>query len=235
MPTAHIESSKNDIANIVLMPGDPKRAKYIADNFLENVKLVNQVRAMTAYTGYYKGKKITIFPSGMGNPSIGIYSYELFKYYDVDTIIRIGTIGGYSKDLKVGDVVLAETSVTTSNYALIQNGDNRKEINSNMYLNNTINNVAKDNNINLFESRVLCSDVFYDNSDYKELESKYNVVGVEMETFALFHTADMLNKKATALLTISNSFATEEELTSEERERNLNEMIKLALESSLKI
>ena len=235
MPTAHIESSKNDIANIVLMPGDPKRAKYIADNFLKNVKLVNQVRAMTAYTGYYKGKKITIFPSGMGNPSIGIYSYELFKYYDVDTIIRIGTIGGYSNDLKVGDVVLAETSVTTSNYALIQNGDIRKEINSNMYLNNTINNVAKDNNINLFESRVLCSDVFYDNSDYKELESKYNVVGVEMETFALFHTADMLNKKATALLTISNSFATEEELTSEERERNLNEMIKLALESSLKI
>ncbi len=235
MPTAHIESSKNDIANIVLMPGDPKRAKYIADNFLENVKLVNQVRAMTAYTGYYKGKKITIFPSGMGNPSIGIYSYELFKYYDVDTIIRIGTIGGYSKDLKVGDVVLAETSVTTSNYALIQNGDNRKEINSNMYLNNTINNVAKDNYINLFESRVLCSDVFYDNSDYKELENKYNVVGVEMETFALFHTADMLNKKATALLTISNSFATGEELTSEERERNLNEMIKLALESSLKI
>ena len=235
MPTAHIESSKNDIANIVLMPGDPKRAKYIADNFLENLKLVNQVRAMTAYTGYYKGKKITIFPSGMGNPSIGIYSYELFKYYDVDTIIRIGTIGGYSKDLKVGDVVLAETSVTTSNYALIQNGDIRKEINSNMYLNNTINNVAKDNNINLFESRVLCSDVFYDNSDYKELESKYNVVGVEMETFALFHIADMLNKKATALLTISNSFATKEELTSEERERNLNEMIKLALESSLKI
>lgn len=235
MPTAHIESLKNDIANIVLMPGDPKRAKYIADNFLKNVKLVNQVRAMTAYTGYYKGKKITIFPSGMGNPSIGIYSYELFKYYDVDTIIRIGTIGGYSKDLKVGDVVLVETSVTTSNYALIQNGDNRKEINSNMYLNNTINNVAKDNNINLFESRVLCSDVFYDNSDYKELESKYNVVGVEMETFALFHTADMLNKKVTALLTISNSFATEEELTSEERERNLNEMIKLALESSLKI
>lgn len=235
MPTAHIESLKNDIANIVLMPGDPKRAKYIADNFLKNVKLVNQVRAMTAYTGFYKGKKITIFPSGMGNPSIGIYSYELFKYYDVDTIIRIGTIGGYSKDLKVGDVVLAETSVTTSNYALIQNGDNRKEINSNMYLNNTINNVAKDNNINLFESRVLCSDVFYDNSDYKELESKYNVVGVEMETFALFHIADMLNKKATALLTISNSFATEEELTSEERERNLNEMIKLALESSLKI
>lgn len=235
MPTAHIESLKNDIANIVLMPGDPKRAKYIADNFLKNVKLVNQVRAMTAYTGYYKGKKITIFPSGMGNPSIGIYSYELFKYYDVDTIIRIGTIGGYSKDLKVGDVVLVETSVTTSNYALIQNGDNRKEINSNMYLNNTINNVAKDNNINLFESRVLCSDVFYDNSDYKELESKYNVVGVEMETFALFYTADMLNKKVTALLTISNSFATEEELTSEERERNLNEMIKLALESSLKI
>lgn len=235
MPTAHIESLKNDIANIVLMPGDPKRAKYIADNFLKNVKLVNQVRAMTAYTGYYKGKKITIFPSGMGNSSIGIYSYELFKYYDVDTIIRIGTIGGYSKDLKIGNVVLAETSVTTSNYALIQNGDNRKEINSNMYLNNTINNVAKDNNINLFESRVLCSDVFYDNSDYKELESKYNVVGVEMETFALFHTADMLNKKATALLTISNSFATEEELTSEERERNLNEMIKLALESSLKI
>lgn len=235
MPTAHIESSKNDIANIVLMPGDPKRAKYIADNFLENVKLVNQVRAMTAYTGYYKGKKITIFPSGMGNPSIGIYSYELFKYYDVDTIIRIGTIGGYNKDLKVGNVVLAETSVTTSNYALIQNGDNRKEINSNMYLNNTINNVAKDNNINLFEGRVLCSDVFYDNSDYKELENKYNVIGVEMETFALFHTADMLNKKATALLTISNSFATKEELTSEERERNLNEMIKLALESSLKI
>ena len=235
MSTAHNRANIEDVAKVVLMPGDPLRAKLIAENFLENPVLFNDVRGMLGYTGTYKGKRVSVMGSGMGMPSMGIYSYELFKFYDVDTIIRIGTIGGYSRDLKVGDVVLAETSVTTSNYALIQNGYNRKEINSDMYLNNTINNVAKDNNINLFESRVLCSDVFYDNSDYKELESKYNVVGVEMETFALFHTADMLNKKATALLTISNSFATEEELTSEERERNLNEMIKLALESSLKI
>lgn len=236
MPTPHIESTIEDISSIVLMPGDPKRAEYIAKNFLENYKLINQVRGMTAYTGYYKNKKITIFPSGMGNPSMGIYSYELFKEYNVDTIIRIGTIGAYDKDLNLGDVVLADTSVSFSTYREIQNGNTEKEITSTKELIEVISTTAKEQNIDIKTGRVLCSDVFYQqNGNYIEEREKYNVLGVEMESFALYHNANVLEKKATTILTVSNSFCNNLELSSEEREKNLNNMIKLALESSLKL
>ena len=116
MPTPHIESKLEDIAKIVLMPGDPKRAEYIAKNYLTDIKLVNEVRGMTAYTGYYENKRITIFPSGMGIPSMSIYSHELFNFYDVDCIIRIGTMGAYIEELNIGDVVLATKSYTDSSY-----------------------------------------------------------------------------------------------------------------------
>lgn len=236
MPTPHIESAKEDIAPIVLMPGDPNRAGYIAKNFLQNWKQVNQVRGMNAYTGYYKNQKITIFPSGMGNPSIGIYSYELFKEYDVKVILRIGTIGAYQEDLQLGDILLASTSVSTSSYAKVQSGLEIQEISSSPEINDIIIKIAKEQNIPLKVAKVLCSDVFYEeNLNYQKQQEKYHIAGVEMETFALFHTANILNKKATALLTVSNSFCSLEELSSEEREKNLNSMIKLALESSLKL
>ena len=136
--TAHIESKLEDIAKVVLMPGDPLRAKYIADNFLDNVKVVNTVRNMYAYTGEYKGNKVTVFPSGMGIPSIGIYAYELFKFYDVNTIIRIGTSGTIHKDVKLLDVVLATSSYSVSTFPLLFDGDTEKEYESNKELNQTI-------------------------------------------------------------------------------------------------
>ena len=138
MPTPHIESNLNEIASIVLMPGDPKRAKYIADNFLENVNVVNQVRGMNAYTGEYQGKRITIFPSGMGIPSIGIYSYELFKSYNVETIIRIGTIGAYHSDLKLGDIIITSRAYSDSSFAKVQSDYKKNYLDSDNSLNQHI-------------------------------------------------------------------------------------------------
>ena len=236
MSTVHIESKKEDIANTVLMPGDPKRAEYIARNYLENAKLVNLVRGITAYTGYYKGKKVTVFPSGMGNPSIGIYSYELFKFYDVDNIIRIGSCGAYSEALKLNDIILVDNSVSESTYALVQNGYKYNKMQSSGSLNDIILNTAKNDNINVIKGYIYCSDVFYEkDGDYIKTRNKYNVLGVEMETFALFTNANTLKKRAACLLTVSDSFCFKEKLSSEEREKNLNKMITLALDCCLKL
>ena len=147
MATPHIESKIEDISNIVLMPGDPNRAKYIADNYLTNVKLINKVRGMLAYTGEYKNKKITIFPSGMGIPSMGIYSYELFKEYNVDYIIRIGTIGAYDEKLQLGDIVIADKAYTDSSFAKIQSNYKENYLDSNKELNQSIIETAEENNI----------------------------------------------------------------------------------------
>ena len=236
MATVHIESKKEDIANIVLMPGDPKRAKYIADKYLTNVKLVNEVRGMTAYTGYYKNKRITVFPSGMGNPSMGIYSYELFNEYDVDYIIRIGSCGAYNSNLKLGDVILVEESYSDSTYGRILNDYMEDTISSSGALNDIISNTSNELGIKLTNGKIYSSDVFYEkDNDYREKVRKYNVLGVEMETFSLFNNAKLLNKKGTALLTVSDSFCFIEKMNSMEREKNLNDMIILALESCLKL
>ena len=236
MPTPHIESKKKDIAKIVLMPGDPLRAKYIADNYLEKVKLINTVRGMTAYTGYYKNKLITIFPSGMGIPSMGIYSYELFNFYDVDTIIRIGTIGAYIPELSLGDIVLATKSISDSTFAKIQSHYKGKKINSTNRLNQIIKKTSKELSTNINVGSIYTTDVFYEKeNNYKKIVEKYNVVGVEMESFALFHNAKQLNKNATALFTVSDSFYYIEKLTSIERQTTLNKMIELALETCLKL
>ncbi len=236
MATTHIESNENDIAKTVLMPGDPKRCQYIAENFLSKAKLVNRVRGMIAYTGYYKNKLITIFPSGMGNPSMGIYSYELYKSYNVDNIIRIGSCGGYISDLKLQDIVLVDNSISESTYALLLDNYKEKSIASNNELNMLIQDTAKEHNITIRKGNIYCSDVFYEqNNSYIEVVNKYNVLGVEMETFALFNNARVLNKKASSLLTVSNSFCYSDELSSEEREKFLNNMIFLALETSLKL
>lgn len=235
MPTPHIESKLEDIAKIVLMPGDPKRAEYIAKNYLTDIKLVNEVRGMTAYTGYYENKRITIFPSGMGIPSMSIYSHELFNFYDVDCIIRIGTMGAYIEELNIGDVVLATKSYTDSSYDKIVDNYRNSYLSSSEEINKNILASAKELNIEVKTGTVYTSDVFYTPVDYKKIQKDHNVIGVEMESFALFQEAKLANKKGAAIFTISDSFVKKEELTSEEREKNLDNMIKIALKTSLKI
>ena len=233
--STHIESKLEDISSVVLMPGDPKRCEYIARKFLANSKIVNNVRGMTAYTGFYKSKKITVFPSGMGCPSMGIYSYELFKEYNVDTIIRIGTMGGYT-DLKLKDIVLVDNSITNSNYGKYLCNYPNININGDMELNNIILNTSKELGLNIYNGNIYSSDVFYEqNNDFKDKVAKYNVLGVEMESFALFTNAKLLNKKAATLLMVSDSFIYPDKLSSLEREQRLDNLITLALETSLKL
>jgi len=234
--TVHIESKKDEIAKIVLMPGDPKRSEYIANKFLKDVKLVNSVRGMMAYTGYYKDKLVTIFPSGMGIPSMGIYSYELFKEYGVENIIRIGSCGGYSERLKLKDVILVTGSYSESTYAIYLDNYKEKMVKSDIGLNNIIESTAKNIGKKIVKGNIYCSDVFYEmDYNYKERANKLDVLGIEMETFALFNNARKFDKKATALLTVSDLFGSQDKLTSLEREKELNDMITLALDSCLKL
>ena len=236
MPTPHIESEVNEIASIVLMPGDPNRAKYIADNYLKNVKIVNKVRGMNAYTGEYEGKVITIFPSGMGIPSMGIYSYELFNYYGVEKIIRIGTMGAYNPELKLGDIVITNRAYSDSSFAKVQSDYKKNYLDADNSINEKIIQTADEMKINYVKGNIFTSDVFYEKEgEWLRKRKQFNVLGVEMETFGLLQTARICNKKATAIFTISDSFCFEEKLSSEEREKNLNNMIELALKTSLKL
>lgn len=233
--STHIESNINDIAKTVLMPGDPKRCEYIAKKFLSNAKIINNVRGMTAYTGYYKSKQITVFPSGMGIPSMGIYSYELFKEYNVENIIRIGTMGSYT-NLQLKDIVLVENSITNSNYGRYLCNYQNININSNAELNSKIELSAQELNLKINKGNIYSSDVFYEqNNNFQEKVAKYSVLGVEMESFALLLNAKLLNKKATTLLMVSDSFIFADKLSSLEREQGLDNLITLALETSLKL
>ena len=233
--STHIESNINDIAKTVLMPGDPKRCEYIAKKFLSNAKIINNVRGMTAYTGYYKSKQITVFPSGMGIPSMGIYSYELFKEYNVENIIRIGTMGSYT-NLQLKDIVLVENSITNSNYGRYLCNYQNININSNAELNSKIELSAQELNLKINKGNIYSSDVFYEqNNNFQEKVAKYSVLGVEMESFALLLNAKLLNKKATTLLMVSDSFIFADKLSSLEREQGLDNLITLALETCLKI
>ena len=228
--TEHIEAKKGEIAKTVIMPGDPLRAKMIASKFLTDCKLVNTVRGILAYTGYFNNKLVTIMASGMGMGSMGIYSYELFKYYDVDKIIRIGTAGAYTTDLNLYDTVLATSVYTDSNFAYVQNKENINIIDGFSNLNNKIKESARMLGIDLKETCVHSSDVFYKmNDNYKELNEKFNCTCVEMESFALFNQARLLGKEAACLLTISNSLVTGDTTTSEERQNKFLNMIEVAL------
>ncbi len=242
MSTPHNEANLGDIAKTVIMPGDPLRAKYIAEKFLEDYKLVNQVRNIYAYTGKYKGKEITIMASGMGMPSMGIYSYELFKFYDVENIIRIGSCGAYVPDLNLFDIILSKSIFTESTYALSFHNDNCHIINTSTELNENIKKVATENNINLIEGDTLCNDVFdpymtqedFDKFINRIHKQNFYPLSAEMEAFALCYNAQMLNKKATCLMTVVDSRFETKSATSQEREKGLDNMIKLALETSLK-
>lgn len=240
MSTPHNEANLGDIAKTVIMPGDPLRAKYIADNFLTNAKLVNSVRGMFAYTGKYKNKDVTVMASGMGMPSMGIYSYELYKFYDVENIIRIGSCGSYKPDLKLFDIVLAESTFSEGNFALTLNNDDCHIVNSSSDLNDIIANTANDINVNICRGNTVCTDCFDVymtdvNQFLSRVPANFNPVSAEMEAFALFYVAKLLSKKASCLMSVVDSKYIKEIATAEERQTGLNNMIKLALESSLKI
>ncbi len=240
MSTPHNEANKGDFAKTVIMPGDPLRAKYIAENFLDNYKLVNQVRGMLAYTGTYKGKEISVMAHGMGMPSVGIYSYELFKFYDVENIIRIGSCGGYKPELKLFDIILSENVFSESNYALTLNNDDSHIVSSSKELNSIIENTAKETNTNIISGNTVstdCFDVYMTdvNKFLERLPENFNPVSVEMEAFALFYNAKLLNKKASCLMSVVDSKFIKNVATAEERQTGLNNMIKLALDAAIKI
>lgn len=228
--TPHINAKKGEIAKTVLMPGDPLRAKFIAETFLENVKLVNTIRNMFMYTGTYKGKEITIAGSGMGQPSIGIYSYELFKFYDVENIVRIGTAGSYKKELGLYEVVLATEAYSDSTVF----SKHVLEIDSHVMepsdeLNKKIEKSAQNIGIKLTKGRVHSSDIFYSSISLEERIKQTQALCVEMESYALFTNAKKLGKNAACLLTISDNLITQEETSSEERQNKFLKMMEVAL------
>lgn len=232
MSTPHISAKKGDFAKTVLMPGDPLRAKYIAETFLENPVQVNGVRGMLGFTGTYKGVPVSVMGSGMGMPTIGIYSYELFSQYDVESIIRIGSAGSYSENAKVFDVVLASAAYSESSYAKTQNGYDKDTTYPSAALNDKLKKSAANEGIKLIEGVLHSSDVFYRETKepyWQSLRDEKGCVAVEMESFALFHNAAVLGKKAACVVTISDSFTSHEETTSEQREKNFTEMMKVAL------
>ena len=234
--TPHINANKNDFANTVLMPGDPKRAKFIAENFLENAVLVNDVRGVQGYTGEYKGKKVSVMASGMGVPSMAIYSYELFNFFGVNNIIRVGSAGSYQKDVKVRDIVLAKSAVTDSNYVSAFFEDkNYKPLCSDVLL-ESAKNIAIEKNFNFHIGEVFTSDIFYEREDLPEEEKAVNkwgkagILALEMETAALYTNAKISGKNALTICTISDSLVTGEALSADERQSSFIDMINLALQ-----
>lgn len=236
MSTLHNNAGIEDVSKTVLMPGDPLRAKFIAENYLSNVKEINTVRNMLGYTGEYNNKKITVMGSGMGIPSMGIYSYELFKFYDVDNIIRIGSAGSISEKLKLKKILLIMGASTNSNYASQFKLPGTFAPVCDFGLLSETYKTAKEMNIDVEVGTALSSDTFY--TDVKENDTiwnKMNVLAVEMESAGLYMNAARLGKKALAITTVSDDILTGEGLTVEEREIGLDNMIKLALNTSLKL
>lgn len=237
MATPHNNAPKGAFAKTVLMPGDPLRAQFLADNFLTDAKLVNTVRNCFGYTGYYKGHLVSVQASGMGMPSIGIYSHELYTHYDVENIIRIGSAGSYSERLDLLDVALVSSSYSDSSYALVHNGYMDHVNYPSVNLNNTILNKASQLNIDCKTCRVHSSDVFYTASSetFVDIAKRTESECVEMESYALFHNAAYLGKNAACLLTISDSFVSSKELSAEERQNSFKTMMVLALETAIEI
>ena len=220
------------------MPGDPLRAKFIAENFLEDASLVSSVRNIYAYTGTYKGKRISVMASGMGMPSIGIYSYELYKFYGVESIIRIGSAGSYRDDIKVYDLVIATSSYSDSNYAVAQSGDRKRIQRPDPELTEKLIEAAEKLGVPYHTGRLSCTDVFYaepDESKLKYLTEDMGCIASEMESFALMHNADVLGKKAACIVTISDSIVSGEETTALERQNSFTGMMKTALEAAVSL
>lgn len=229
--TPHIAAKKGDFAQTVLMPGDPLRAKFIAENFLDKTRLVNNLRGIQGYTGYYKNKRVSVMASGMGQPSIGIYSYELFNFYDVENIIRVGSCGCFDKDLHVRDLILAMGACTNGNYAAQYNLPGTFCPIADFGLLKKAASECEKKTLNYKVGNVLSSDMFYDDADSGMLWTKMGVLGVEMEAAALYMNAARAGKKALAVLSVSDSFVHKEEnLSGDEREKSFTDMMKVALE-----
>ncbi|MBQ9113299.1 MAG: purine-nucleoside phosphorylase [Clostridia bacterium] len=230
VPTPHISAKLGDFAKTVLMPGDPKRAAYIAKNYLENAVLVNDVRGVQGYTGYYKGKRVSVMASGMGQPSIGIYSYELFNFYDVDAIIRVGSCGSFSPDLHVRDIVVAMGACTNGNYASQYNLPGTFCPIADFDLVRRAVEECQKAGVNYRVGNILSSDMFYDDANSGMQWSKMGVLGVEMESAALYCNAARAGKKALCICTVSDSFLyPEENTTAEERQNSFTKMMEIAL------
>jgi purine-nucleoside phosphorylase len=236
MPTPHNTAEKGQIAKTVLMPGDPLRAKMVAETFLEDAVQFTAVRGMLGYTGTYNGRPVSVMGHGMGMPSVGIYSYELFTQYDVDNIIRIGSAGAYSAGLKLFDVVLADSAWSESSYARTMSGISDSVTYPSQGLNEKLRASAKNQNLPLQEGRIHSTDVFYcepwqgESPPYwQAIREEQGCIAVEMESFALFHNARQTKKNAACVLTISDSFVTSKITSVEERESGFTNMMKIAL------
>ena len=231
MSTPHINANLGDFAKTVLMPGDPLRAKFIAENYLTDAKLVNNVRGINGYTGYYNGKRVSVMASGMGQPSIGIYSYELYKFFGVENIIRIGSCGGFDKDLHVRDIIIAMGACTNGNYAMQYKLPGTFCPIADYGLLEKAVNICKAKNLKFKVGNIFSSDTFYDDANSGLEWTKMGVLGVEMESAALYMNAARLGKKALCICTVSDSFIyPEENTTAEERQNSFTQMMEVALE-----
>ena len=227
----HMNAKKEDIAPIVLLPGDPLRAKYIAENFLTDVVQVNTVRNMFGYTGYYNGKKVSVMGSGMGMPSLGIYAHELYTEYGVENIIRVGSCGAYSPDCKLFDVIIAQGASTNSSWAHQYSLPGTFSAIADFNLLKNAYDVATSLNVRVHVGNILSSDIFYnDKPEVWKNWARMGILAVEMESYALYCIAASLNKKALSILTVSDSLVNSEETTSEQREKSFKDMMKIALE-----
>ncbi len=233
----HIEA-KADIGELVLMPGDPLRAKYIAENFLEEAKLVTDIRNMFGYTGTYKGKKVTVMAHGMGMPSASIYAFELIHFFKVKKIIRIGTCGAVSSKADIGDLILTKSVYSESNFAYTYDNYVGNVVEADSLLNKTILETADEEKIKVHYGMATTMDVFGPYIDFERvlnrIPQEYEILGEEMEAFGLIHVANSLGVSATTLLTVVDSKFSKVVLTPKDRETKLNDMIKLALESIIK-
>ena len=233
-PTLHNSAKPGDFARTVLMPGDPLRAQFIAETFLSDARQVTGVRGMLGFTGVYRGKPVSVMGSGMGMPSMGLYSYELFSHYDVDNIIRVGSTGAYTEEVKLFDVILATESYSESSYALQQSGETADIMSPSAELCAKLERSAAALGMPLVKGPIHSSDVFYSQPgivDIAKLYEKHGCLCVEMESFALFHNARVLGKHAACLLTVSDHLVTHQEVTVEERQKSFTNMMEIALNS----
>lgn len=233
----HIEANA-DIGELVIFPGDPLRAKYIAEKYLEGSKLVTNIRNMSGYTGFYKGKKITVMGSGMGMPSASIYLFELVHYFHAKKVIRIGTCGAVSPKMEIGDIILANRVYSESNFAYTYNNYPKYVVEASKVLNKNIKEASGENNIKVQEGMLTTMDVFGPYIDFervlKRIPDEYEILGEEMEAFGVIHVANSLGIEATTMATVVDSKYSKVVLSPEERETNLNNMIKLAIEAIIK-
>ena len=235
VPTPHINATPADFAPTVLMPGDPLRAKFIAENFLDNAKLVNNVRCIQGYTGTYEGTRVSVMASGMGMPSMGIYSYELYNFFDVQNILRIGSAGAYSTDLHVRDIVLGMGACTNSNYAEQYGLPGTFAPIADWSLLRTCADTADEMGVRFRVGNILSSDTFYSDNDSAPVWAKMGVLATEMEAAALYMNAARCGKRALAICTVSDHLITGEATTAEERQTSFTDMMELALKTVKKL